>query len=192
MLIQRAAVCTVHGWHTELFEMVNPSMFGLIQAVSSLQTIDFGVFLNAVKLPSDAAQRPNAGAFSATGGPFSNDTRAGWSLRVAGGGEAVKDSSPRGRRTQLFFTCSWKRKKSSEVFFLSKGKHLWREAWNMAALRMTQNDGRYLIFSSSFFSRWSKWTEAEKWRHVKLKFCATTVRSLEIWFDIRTSRLCLQ
>lgn len=86
--------------------MVNPSMLGLIQAVSSLQTIDFGVFLNAVKLPSNAAQRANAGAFSATGGPFSNDTRTGWSLRVAGGGEAVKDSSPRGRRTQLFFTCS--------------------------------------------------------------------------------------
>lgn len=81
-------------------------MFGLVQAVSSPQTIESGVFLNAVKLPSNAAQRANASAFSATGGPFSNDTHTRWSLRVAGGGEAVKDSSPGGDEHNSFFTCS--------------------------------------------------------------------------------------
>lgn len=133
-------------------------MFGLIQAVSSLQTIDFGVFLNAVKLPSNAAQRANAGAFSATGGPFSNDTRAGWSLRVAGGGEAVKDSSPGGGEHNSFLLALEREKVKRGLFSVQRETSLTRSLkhGSLENLRMTQNDGRYLIFSSSFFSRWSK------------------------------------
>lgn len=126
-------------------------MFGLIQAVSSLQTIDFGVFLNAVKLPSDAAQRPNAGAFSATGGPFSNDTRAGWSLRVAGGGEAVKDSSPGGGEHNSFLLALEREKSQARSFFCPKGNIFDRKLETWQPGELAYDTERREVFDFFFF-----------------------------------------
>lgn len=126
-------------------------MFGLIQAVSSLQTIDFGVFLNAVKLPSDAAQRANAGAFSATGGPFSNDTRAGWSLRVAGGGEAVKDSSPGGGEHNSFLLALEREKSQARSFFCPKGNIFDRKLETWQPGELTYDTERREVFDFFFF-----------------------------------------
>lgn len=77
------------------------------------------LLLNAVKLLSNSAQRATACTFSATGGLFSNDTHTRWSLRVAGGGNAVKDSSP-GRQTQLLLL-ALEKEKVERGPFLSKG-----------------------------------------------------------------------
>lgn len=78
--------------------------------------------------------------------------------RVAGGGEAVKDSSPGGGEHNSFLLALEREKVKRGLFSVQRETSLTGSLkhGSLENLRMTQNDGRYLIFSSSFFSRWSK------------------------------------
>lgn len=87
--------------HTLTRDTQQPASFGVAPpcwAPSGCQltpnTIEFGIPLKAVDLLSNTAQWANASTLSATGGLFINDIHARWSLRVAVGGDAAKDSSP--------------------------------------------------------------------------------------------------
>lgn len=78
-------------------------------------TIEFGVLSKVVELLSNTAQRANISILNTTGGLFINDIHTRWGLRVAVGGDAVKDSSLETRCTTLLSLLLLK--KSSDVFF---------------------------------------------------------------------------
>lgn len=83
-------------------------------------TIEFGIPLKAVDLLSNTAQWANASTLSATGGLFINDIHARWSLRVAVGGDAAKDSSPYLLFFYLFFFAIEKEKSRDVCFFAER------------------------------------------------------------------------